>query len=114
MLEEDRIESRRLSESNDLGSLSRADFEHQPAAGLKVASDCGNETSEEVQAIMSSEKGSDWVMGDFLRQGLFFAFRYVREVSENEMISPHDSLQKIGFNAVDREGMSISVFLCQS
>ena len=81
MLEEDRVESRRLSERNDLGPLTRADFEHQPAAGLKVASDCGNETSEKIQAIMSPEKGSGWVMGDFLRQGLFFAFRHVREVS---------------------------------
>jgi hypothetical protein len=67
MLEADGVKACRLSKGNDLGPLSRAAFKHQPAAGLEVASDCGNETSEKIEAILSPEKGSGWVMGHFLR-----------------------------------------------
>ena len=114
IFEEDRVESRRLSESNDLGSLTRSDFECHPAAGLEVASDCGNETSENFQTIMSSEEGSSWVMGDFLRQGLFFAFRYVREVSYDEMVRSDDSLQKKMLIDMLSRSTALKPIFCQS
>ena len=108
------LESCRFSKSKDLGALTRANFESQPATRTEMISNSGNEPSDKIKAVMSPEKGSGGVVSDFSRQGLLLTLRYIGEVRQNQLILSHDSIQEVSLNTTNRESVSISILPCES